>query len=122
MPGITMEMLYNKLVDIEHIMQKILEREIENNIEEISFSKASKLLHKGKVKLLQDIEDGYLKAITYRDDEGNTRYRFRVCDIYEYQKLKKGPVKLSQVEVETFEDLARRIFGVPKRKSKINYK
>lgn len=99
---VTMQMIWEKLTAIEKEMRrklsKIEERELKGNIEEISLSRAKKLLHMSERSILEAVECGDLRAMKYSSTKG-TRLRFRLSDIHDYQQLRAEMVVREQQEV-----------------------
>jgi len=93
---ITMSMLWQKLENIERELnrklKKIEERELKTSIEECSLHKAKKLLHMSEGTLLDEVKAGNLRAMKYTRN-GVTRYRFRLSDIYDFQKARAEMVE-----------------------------
>lgn len=108
---ITQKMLFEKLLIVEKKLDKILSKEAEHSIEELSLNKAKKLLRLSDVTIINLVKTGKLKARTYKDSERKTRYRFRIADIRAYQKSKEyDHISLHADDYETAEDIANRIF------------
>ncbi len=107
---VTSQMIWDELQEQKRLLRKILDREIQFSIEEISLNKASKLLHLGSKRIIEEVEKGNLNAIIYYDKTGKKRYRFRIADIREFQILSANPVTVD-VDDETVDELVKRIFG-----------
>lgn len=110
-------LIIDELITLGKKIDTILEDKVYESIDEISLRKASKILRRGSGTIIRLVEAGKLRALTYKDAEHKTRYRFRVADIREYQK--KGQTKIEDdfSGVETTEQIAERIFGYsPKRR------
>ena len=109
---VTSEMLWNELQEQKKLIKKLLEKEAENSIEEISLSKAAKKLHLSSNTVIDLVKKGQLEARTYKDRKRKTRYRFKVSAIHNFQKeTKYDHVSIHAEEFESAEDMAKRIFG-----------
>lgn len=109
---VSMEMIYKELQQVNKKLQQLLDRENEHSIEEISLSKACKLLHKGDYAIKQLVKSKELKAIIARDTNGRTRYRFRIADIFQYQKSSSSFTDNKRFEsLETAKEIAKRVFN-----------
>jgi hypothetical protein len=83
---VTNEMILSELKEIKRELALIKQRDIENNINEISLDKARKLVRKSPDFLIAEYKAGRLKAMPYKDKDGNERLRFRICDLNDWQK------------------------------------
>ena len=107
---VTSQMIWDELQEQKRILMRILDKEVQFSIEEISLNKASKLLHLGSKRIIEEVERGNLSAIIYYDKTGKKRYRFRIADIREFQKLSANPATVDEDD-ETVDELGKRIFG-----------
>jgi hypothetical protein len=125
--GDFMELMLKEIRILHHKVDMIVQKEAENNIEEISLCRACRLLHKGSETVLELVKNGQLKALTYVDTAGRTRYRFRMSDIHKYQtpglydpavardytKIKSKKTRLTDEEQQEYrhaiEDLKKRV-------------
>lgn len=113
---VSQKMLYEKLLTVEEKLDKILSKEAEYSIEEISLHRTRKLLKLSDATIINLVKTGKLKARTYKDVNKKTRYRFRIADVRNFQKSKEyDHLSLHADDYETAEDLADRIF--PGRKN-----
>ncbi len=80
----TEQFIVHKLFDIEKALLSLRAEQIRYSIEEISLSRASKLLHLGQAKILSLVKSGKLKSRMYVVDH-KKRYRFKLADITEFQ-------------------------------------
>lgn len=81
---ITQQMIWEKLEKLELLVQHVVKREIENNIEEISVGAAARRMHVSRQRVIQLIKEGILPARKYKRADGEG-YRVRVCDIHKFQ-------------------------------------
>jgi len=113
MAFISNETLYKEQQEIKRMLQMLLDRDVRHSIEELSLYKAAKQLHLGHDTIIDLVKKGKLKARTYKDPKRKTRYRFRIADIYNFQKNDQYEVEnilFEEDDIETPEDLADRIF------------
>lgn len=128
---ITSQMLWNELQEVKDLLRKVVTRDAENNIEEISLYKASKLMHMNQNKIIKLVEENRLSArvqkTKVKDPETGEikiveRYRFRICDIHRYQNSELyDPEEDNNDEYQgtDTEDLIEKHFGYkPRRKAK----
>ena len=109
---ITQKMLFEKLSIVEEKLDRILSKEAEHSIEEISLHRARKLLKLSDATIIDLVKTGKLKARTYKDSNRKTRYRFRIADIRLFQKSKEyDHISIHSDDYETSEELAQRVFG-----------
>ena len=109
---ITSQMIWDELQRQSKLLAKLLEKEEQFSIEEVSLNKASKLLKLGPVTVLDEVIKGSLKARVYYDSKRKKRYRFRLADIREFQKAERYDHFTPQgFDIESAEDIAKRIFG-----------
>lgn len=97
--------LISRVDQLENKINRILEREIEFNIEEVSLKKAAKIIHKSPSFIEEAVKLGELKTMPYKDKTGKTRYRFRICDLYDWQKSRRKDLE------ESFLDMFERVAG-----------
>ncbi len=74
-----------RLDRIEARLEDISRKHITASIEEISLSRACKLLRLGEETILRHVETGELKARKYKDSQNRLRYRFKLADVVEFQ-------------------------------------
>ncbi len=109
---ITSQMIWDELQSQSKLIKKLLEKEEQFSIEEVSLNKASKLLKLGPVTVLDEVKKGSLKARIYFDSKRKKRYRFRLADIRAFQEADKYDHFNPQgFDIESAEDIAKRIFG-----------
>lgn len=109
---VTNEMIWRELQEQKKLLNKLIYDHETYSIEEISLNKAAKLLRLGPATVINLVKRGKLNARTYRDSNRKTRYRFRLADIKEFQQTEKFvPGEVETIELESSEDLARRIFN-----------
>lgn len=99
------KLILSRIDQLEAKINKILEREIEFNIEEVSLKKAAKIIHKSPSFIEEAVKLGELKTMPYKDKTGKTRYRFRICDLYAWQKSRRVDLE------ESFLDMFERVTG-----------
>ena len=104
-------LILEKIEMLERKLDELKEEKAGESIEEISLNKAAKLMRVGTDKVLAAVQNGQLRAITYRDKERKKRYRFRVADIREYQRNRQTKTVEDYEGMETTEDIVKRIFG-----------
>ncbi len=103
--------IYKKLERVEKLLERLIRKDEEYSIEEISLNKASKLLHVGSKRIIEEVEKGNLNAIVYKDQKGKKRYRFRIANIREFQEATQEHVIELDENYETVEEMADRIFS-----------
>ena len=109
---ITSKMIWEELQRQSKLLKKLIEKEEQYSIEEVSLNKASKLLKLGPNTVIDEVERGNLKARIYYDNKRRKRYRFRLADIREFQEAYRYDVINDEpIEFESVEDIAKRIFG-----------
>lgn len=109
---ITSQMIWDELQRQSKLLNKLLEKENHFSIEEVSLSKAAKLLKLGSASVLEHVKRGNLKARVYRDSKHKLRYRFRLADIRAFQEAEKYDLSnFNAMDIESAEDIAKRIFG-----------
>lgn len=109
---VTSQMIWEELQEQKKLIMKIINKEAQFSIEEVSLAKAAKLLRIGQETVLKEVQRGNLKARVYRDNTRKKRYRFRLADIREFQETEKyDHVSLDEVEVESIAQLRKRVFG-----------
>ncbi len=84
---ITVSMLWQELQEVKNLLRSVAKEQIDNNIEEVSVNKASRLMRVGYAKVIEHIENRELKARSYTAN-GKIRYRIRVADIRAFQEQK----------------------------------
>ncbi len=115
---ITQEQIYNKLTELEKKLDSFLNDAQEFSIEEVSLNKACKLLRLGNETVIRLVRSKKLEARTYRDSKTRKlRYRFLLKDIKTFQESNKYHQTFLNENVESAEDIAKRIFNKPERKA-----
>jgi hypothetical protein len=107
---VTQEQIWNKLTDLEKKIDSFLNNASDNDISEVSLNKACKLLRLGNETIIRLVRSGKLQARTYRDNKRQLRYRFLLKDIKTFQESNKYHQTFMNENVETAEDIAKRIF------------
>lgn len=111
------KILLEPIKTLESKVASLIENQIDNNVEEVSLTKATKLIHRSSGVLIEAVENKELEAMIHFNSKGKIRYRFRVCDLYDWQKRRKEAYQyVKDFEIETPEEMANRIF--PGRKKK----
>lgn len=114
---ITFEMLYEKISTVEKKIDSFLNNANDNDISEVSLNKACKLLRLGNDTVVRLVRSKKLEARTYRDSNRKLRYRFLLKDIKTFQESTKYHQTFLNENVETAEEIAKRIFNKPERKA-----
>lgn len=114
---ITQEQIYNKLTELEKKLDSFLNDAQEFSIEEVSLNKACKLLRLGNETVIRLVRSNKLQARTYRDSKRKLRYRFLLKDIKTFQESTKYHQTFLNENVETAEEIAKRIFNKPEREA-----
>ena len=114
---ITQEQIFNKLTELEKKLDSFLNDAQEFSIEEVSLNKACKLLRLGNETMIRLVRSNKLQARTYRDSKRKLRYRFLLKDIKTFQESTKYHQTFLNENVETAEEIAKRIFNKPERKA-----
>ncbi len=104
-------LIIKKIEALERKLDDLREEKAGESIEEISLNRAAKLLRVGTDKVLAAVQNGQLRAITYRDKERKKRYRFRLADIREHQRNRQTHLAEDFEGIETTEETVKRIFG-----------
>jgi hypothetical protein len=112
---VTQEQIWNKLTDLEKKIDSFLNNASDNDISEVSLNKACKLLRLGNETIIRLVRSGKLQARTYRDKKRQLRYRFLLKDIKTFQESTKYHQTFLSENVETAEEIAKRIFNKPER-------
>lgn len=111
---ITTAMVYEEIQEMKKMVRDLIEKQTMDSVKVISTLQACRLLKIGQKKLIHLVNTGQLKAVTYRDNKKKIRYRFRISDIYEFQKSREHRSfqlnKNKEDGYETAEDIAKRIF------------
>lgn len=107
----TSEDLWNKMSCMEKKIEKLLERTLTNEIEEISLNKARKLLHCSSEKIMSYVRSGRLQAIRGFDKKGNERFRFTVRDIRKFQEERKKSEDYMRRTTESAASIAKMVFN-----------
>lgn len=114
---VTQEQIWNKLTDLEKKLDSFLNNANENDISEISLNKACKLLRLGNETIVRLVRSNKLQARTYRDKNRKLRYRFLLKDIKTFQESTKYHQTFLNENVETAEQIAKRIFNKSEREA-----
>jgi hypothetical protein len=111
MPIYTSEMIWNELQAHRKILETLLERDVQNNIDEVSLSKAAKLIHRSSEILMRAVRNQELYVMTHTNSKNQIRYRFRVCDLFDWQKRRRELyTEKRNIEIESTDDMIKRIF------------
>lgn len=113
---VTLEMIWNELTNLEKKLDSFINNTQEFSIEEVSLNRACKLLRLGNETVIKLVRSGKLQARTYRDKKRQLRYRFLLKDIKTFQESTKYYQTFLNENVETAEEIAKRIFNKPERK------
>lgn len=108
---ITQEQIFAKLTEIEKKVDAFINNAQEFSIEEVSLHKACKLLRLGSETVVKLVRSNKLQARVYRDSNHKTRYRFLLKDIKTFQESTKYHQTFLTENVETAEQIAKRIFN-----------
>lgn len=104
-----LQILIEKISSLEKKIDRLSEDRTYESIEEISLGKAAKLLHRGETALIDLVKKKKLRGMPYKTSSGETRYRFRLSDIKDFQN--RSAEKHEEIEfVESAESIAKRIF------------
>lgn len=114
---VTQEQIYNELKEVKSLLSKLIEEKETFSIEEVSLNKACKLLRLGNETVIRLVRNKKLEARTYRDSKHKLRYRFLLKDIKTFQESTKYHQTFLNENVETAEEIAKRIFNKPERKA-----
>lgn len=118
---ISNEEIMNELQTVKILLKAVLQRETESGIEEISLTKAAKLLHKSTDTVKELVEKGDLKAFKEVKSDMTIEYRFLISEIRNYQNQRRYSINTkTSFDVQS---LVERIKGsdlpdVPERKRK----
>ncbi len=103
---VTISMIYHELLQIHSEIEGLKEHAIKESIEEISLTKAARFLHVSPNRIMKEVKNGKLKAMTYRDSKRRKRYRFRVSDLRAWQENRlaiKPYDNDEKIEIEPFD-------------------
>lgn len=114
---VTQEQIWNKLTELEKKLDSFLTDANQFDVQEVSLNKACKLLRLGNETVIRFVRSGKLQARTYRDNKRQLRFRFLLKDIKTFQESSKYHQTFMNENVETAEDIAKRIFNKPERKA-----
>lgn len=82
------EKIMAELLEVRKLLEKNLNRKLEDEITELSLTKTARLLHIGVDTLKQKVEQGEIPALL--DVQKNEKvYRFLLSDIKRYQSKRK---------------------------------
>ncbi len=83
------KLILSRIDELEAKINLLIASDINTSLEEVSLSRAAKIIHKSRDFVEKAVLIGELKNIGYRDKKGKMRYRFRVSDLYEWQKQRE---------------------------------
>lgn len=110
------EVLFNELQEIKKLINKILQKETDSTVEEISLDKARKLLHCNSSRVIKLIKQ---KKLTARIQDG--RYKIRIADLKKFQDENslESIEERNEIVTESTDDLIEKLTGHrPKHRSK----
>jgi hypothetical protein len=99
--------IYKLLTSVYNDIQYIKDKNLSDIIEEVSLSKASKLLRCGKERILEYIKEGLLPARTIKRGSG-VGYKIRISAIRKMQEQLEFETTC-KFEVESVEEIFERI-------------
>ncbi len=107
---ITSQMIWEELKEQKKLLRKILDRDLEHSIEEISLHKAARLLRTSDATLFELAEKKEIPARKYSSKKTprGYSYKFKVFDIHEFQRREQYHASM---EIESIEELKKRVFG-----------
>lgn len=103
------QLLFQEIKSLHKKIDKLAHDKVYESIEEISLGKAAKLMHRGEAALVELVKKKKLRGMPYKTNSGETRYRFRLSDIKDFQNRAKEKHE-EIVFVESAESIAKRIF------------
>lgn len=83
------KLILSRIDELEAKLNLLIASDIKSSLEEVSLWRATKILHKPSDFIEKAVLMGELKCLKYKDKNGKIRYRFRVSDLYEWQKLRE---------------------------------
>jgi hypothetical protein len=85
---VTNSMLLEKLETLEELLKAVIERQAINTLEEVSLTRATKILKVGEKTVIQYIEEGELQARKVKSNKSTSgySYRIRLSAIKEFQE------------------------------------
>ncbi|HOI29916.1 MAG TPA: hypothetical protein PLZ15_09190 [Melioribacteraceae bacterium] len=83
------KLILSRIDELEAKLNLLIAFDIKSSLEEVSLWRAAKILHKSSDFIEKAVLMGELKCLKYKDKNGNMRYRFRVSDLLEWQKLRE---------------------------------
>lgn len=111
-------MIWEELQSQKKILQRILERDLEHSIEEVSVHRASRILKVSTSTIISLAKKNIIPARKYKTKKSpkGYSYKFKVFDIHEYQRAQQkhhllGTSDKFPYPVESAEELAKRVFG-----------
>ncbi|MCL4539773.1 MAG: helix-turn-helix domain-containing protein [Bacteroidetes bacterium] len=104
------EMLKREIAEVKDMIRGLAQKQVFDGIEEVSLSRAARMLHMGAAKIVKHVEQGRLKALTSRDSKHRKRYRFRLTDIREFQRSREA-VQQEPSGFKAAQEIAHEIFG-----------
>lgn len=111
---ISNQMIWSELQEQKKILNKILTRDLEHSIEEISLSVAARRLKVAPATLFDLAEQNDIAARKYKTKKSpkGYSYKFKVFDIHNYQRKQQHNHLLGRgvVETESIEELTERVF------------
>lgn len=112
---ISNQMIWSELQEQKKILNKILTRDLEHSIEEISLSRAARMLKISPATLFKMAEEKEIISIKYKTKKSpkGYSYKFKVFDIHEHQReLQRNQLAgREEIEVESIGELKKRVFG-----------
>jgi len=108
---ITSEMIWEELQSQKKMLERLIRKEEEFSIEELSLNKVVKLLRLNPHTIIAQVKKGNLKARTYKDNQKRKRYRFRIADIREFQENSQEEIIDLDEHFGSVDDLAKKVFG-----------
>ncbi len=102
------ETIYNELQQVKTLLKKVLKKEVEESVEEISLDKASKILHCNSTKVIKLIKQ---KKLAARIQDG--RYKIRIADIKKFQDENslESIEERNEIVTESTDDLIEKLTG-----------
>lgn len=110
------ETIYKELQEVKSLLTKVLKKEVEESIEEISLDKASKILHCNSTRIIKLIKQ---KKLTARIQDG--RYKIRIADIKRFQDENsiESLEERNELVTESTDDLIEKFTGHRPRHRKV---
>lgn len=83
------KLILSRMDELEAKINLLIASDINSSLEEVSLSKAAKIIHKSRDFVEKAVLIGELKSMKYKDKNGKVRYRFKVSELHEWQKLRE---------------------------------